>query len=361
MVPLVKVSMPPRDMLMPALEETLYSGVIAEGSKVYEFEAEFARHFKLPVALGMSSGTAALHASLVLAGVRPGDEVVSTPMTAEPTNLAILHAGATPQWADVNPDDGTIAPESIRERITRKTRAIMVVHYAGYPARMNEIMQISRETGIPVIEDCAHALGASYAGESVGRIGSYGVFSFQAIKHMTTVDGGALVVKDQGQIQAAKKFRWLGLLKGASRIEADITALGYKYNMHNVAAVIGLSQLAIIDRVISQHVANGEFYDAKIKRISGLYPAAFDPLGRPTYWIYTLLCDDSDDAERRLREIGVTASKLHKPNCDHSIFRAIKRDLPGLDRFYRRLLHVPCGWWVSAETRQQIVDALKRG
>ncbi|MFA4970998.1 MAG: DegT/DnrJ/EryC1/StrS family aminotransferase [bacterium] len=361
MIPLVKVAMPPKDLLMPALEETLYSGMIAEGEVVYRFEAAFADKFKLPNALSMSSGTAALHTSLVLAGVRPGDEVISTPMTAEPTNLAILHSGASPVWADVSPLDGTIDPQSVRDRITSRTRAIMVVHYAGYPARMDEIMAISEEKGVPVIEDCAHALGASYDGLSVGSIGDYGIFSFQAIKHMTTVDGGALVLKDAGKVPDAKKFRWFGMLKGVSRTEVDITAVGYKYNMTNVGATLGLSQLSSIESLISRHVENGRYYDAEVARIPGFSPARFDPKARPTYWLYTLLCDDAGGAARALESVGVMASKLHKPNNLHSIFRSSSRDLPGLASFYDRLLHIPCGWWVDDETRQRIVETLHKG
>jgi len=344
MVPLVKVRLPPKEVLMPALEDVLYSGVIAEGEAVYNFENTFARHFGLPRVLGMSSGTAALHAALILAGVGRGDEVISTPMTAEPTNLAILHAGATPSWADVDPRDGTIEPNSVAERITSRTKAIMVVHYAGYPARMAAIIEIARKAGIPVIEDCAHALGASYDSMPVGTVGDFGVFSFQAIKHMTTVDGGALTMKKESSISAAKRFRWFGMLKGVPRSEVDIHSIGYKYNMHNVAATIGLAQLDSIDLAVARHRANGQFYDREFAHMPGFRPAQFDPLARPSYWIYTLLCDDAQGAERRLSEIGVAASKLHKPNNTHSIFKPILRALPGLESFYSRLLHIPCGW-----------------
>jgi dTDP-4-amino-4,6-dideoxygalactose transaminase len=313
------------------------------------------------MALGMSSGTAALHAALVLAGVGPGDEVISTPMTAEPTNLAIVHAGAMPSWADVHPDDGTLDPDSIAARITPRTKAIMVVHYAGYPARMAGILKVARNAALPVIEDCAHALGASYESMPVGTLGDFGIFSFQAIKHMTTVDGGALTIKNESLVADAKRFRWFGMLKGVPRADVDIRSLGYKYNMHNVAATIGLAQLGSIDSAIARHRENGEFYDREFASIPGLVPAAFDPLAKPSYWIYTLLCDDAQGAERRLSEIGVAASKLHKPNNTHSIFKPILRDLPGLERFYGRLLHIPCGWWVDDETRGAIVEALRKG
>jgi dTDP-4-amino-4,6-dideoxygalactose transaminase len=361
MIPLVKVLMPDKAILMPALEAVLYSGMVAEGESVYRFEREFARHFGLTTVVCMSSGTASLHAALALAGVRPGDEVVSTPMTAEPTNMAILYAGAVPVWADVEADTGTLDPRSVQETITERTAAIMVVHYAGYPARMDELSRIAASRGIPLIEDCAHALGAEYGGKPVGLQGDFSIFSFQAIKHMTTVDGGALVLKDPSQLDEAKRFRWFGLAKGVARTNVDIKAIGYKYNMNNVTAAIGLAQLDAIDPIIARHKANGAYYDREFAGMGGFKPARFEAAASPSYWIYSLLCDDSEDACRSLAEIGVEASKLHRPNNLHSIFAGSSRELPGLDRFYRRLLHIPCGWWVDDETREKIVERLRRG
>lgn len=361
MIPLVKVSMPRREVLMPALEEVLYSGMVAEGESVYRFESEFSEHFHIPNLISQSSGTAALHSALWLAGVRPGMEVVSTPMTAEPTNMAILHAGAKVVWADVLPENGLLDPESVRLAISDRTKAIVVVHYAGYPADMDAIMKIAGEKGIPVIEDCAHALGASYDGAPIGTVGDFSIFSFQAIKHFTTVDGGALAFKDPSILEAAKKFRWFGMMKGVARTVVDIREVGYKYNMNNVNATIGLAQLEAIDTVLSRHIANGRYYDARFSSIPGFAPARHHFKASPSYWIYSLLCDDSASAERILNEKGVVASKLHKPNNKHSIFADSSRPLPGLDEFYSRLLHIPCGWWVSDEDREGIVAALARG
>ncbi|OHD14846.1 MAG: pyridoxal-5'-phosphate-dependent protein [Spirochaetes bacterium GWB1_48_6] len=361
MIPLVKVSMPPREILLPALEEVLYSGMVAEGEYVYRFEKAFGEYFGLPNLLSQSSGTAALHTALTLAGVGPGSEVVSTPMTAEPTNMAILYSGAKVVWADVNSENGTLDPDSVRDAITPKTKAIMIVHYAGYPTDMESIMKIAAEKSIPVIEDCAHSLGAMYDGKPIGTMGDYSIFSFQAIKHFTTVDGGAISIKDDKRIDEAKRFRWFGMLKGVSRTEVDIESIGYKYNMSNVTAAIGLTQLKVVDSVLSRHIANGRYYDEKFSSISGFAPARFDIKASPSYWVYTLLCDDAAGAERILKEHEVIASKLHKPNNRHSIFSGSARKLPGLDRFYSRLLHIPCGWWVTDDDRAMIVDALARG
>lgn len=361
MIPLVKVAMPPREALMPALEAVLYGGVIAEGEHVYRFEDEFARHFGLKHVAATSSGTGALHVALLLAGAMPGTEVITTSMTAEPTNTTILQTGATPVFADVDPSTGNLDPTDVAARITPRTRAICVVHYAGYPAKLDALRQLADQYDIALIEDCAHALGARWQNRPVGSFGDFAIHSFQAIKHMTTVDGGMLTLADGELLPQARKLRWFGMAKGVSRTEVDITMPGYKYNMTNVAAVIGLQQLVGIDALLNSYIANGRAYDRALAAVSGVAPATVPADSAPSYWLYTLLADDADGVIRRLAEIGVMASKLHRPNHFHSVFRPFAGDLPGLDTFYRRLVHVPSGWWVTAEDRERIIDAISKG
>lgn len=360
-LPIVKVRMPPADELMPVLQSVLYGGMLAEGEYVYEFERRFAEHFGLPEVLGFSSGTAALHVAMLSCGVQSGDEVITTSMTAEPTNTTIMQVGAVPVFADVDPDNGNLDPCSVEACIGPRTRAILVVHYAGYPARLKALRGIADRHGIALIEDCAHALGARDQNGPIGTTGDAAIFSFQAIKHMTTVDGGALVLRDRARMRDARKLRWFGLEKGVPRTEVDITRIGYKYNMTNVAGAIGLHQLAGIDAALDRHRENGRFFDTELAGVPGLQPAHVVDGAEPTYWIYTLLCDDSEAVERRLAEVGVAASKLHRPNHYHSVFAPYRRPLPGLDSFYRRLLHIPCGWWVDDDARARIVDALRKG
>lgn len=361
LVPLVKVAMPPRDRLLPALEEVLYGGMIGEGAHVYDFEARFAAHFGLKNTLAVSSGTAALHLALVLAGAALGAEVITTSMTAEPTNTTILNCGATPVFADVEPDTGNLSADAVEAAITSRTVAIIVVHYAGYCADLTALRALADRHGIELIEDCAHALGATHNGQPVGSFGDSALFSFQAIKHMTTVDGGMLVVKNPARVDLARRLRWFGLAKGVPRTEVDITTAGYKYNMHNVAAVIGKAQLDHIDPLIERHRQNARFFNRELARINGLSAGRVLPGADPSYWLYTLLADDSSDVEARLAEIGVMASKLHRLNHLHSIFRPFAGEMPGLDEFYRKLVHIPVGWWVSDDTRRAIVAALAKG
>ncbi|QWD04227.1 DegT/DnrJ/EryC1/StrS family aminotransferase [Polynucleobacter paneuropaeus] len=359
--PLVKVYMPPREELMPALEDILYSGMLAEGEVVYEFERKFSEKFKINHTLAFSSGTACLHTALLLSNVKVGDEVISTPMTAEPTNTSILYCGAKVVWADIDPISGNLDPASVESSITPKTKAIIVVHYGGYPARLKELRAIADKYGVPLIEDCAHALGATYDGNAVGSVGDFSIFSFQAIKHMTTIDGGVLVLKNSDQLDAAKKIRWFGMLKGVPRTEVDINSIGYKYNMNNVMASIGLVQLGSISNILDKHISNGKYYDQSISNIQGLNFAKVDQTSQSSYWLYTLLSEYSSDLEKALNSRGVQASKLHRPNNKHSIFFDSKKNLPGLDKFYKQLLHIPCGWWVSDSKREEIISILKQG
>lgn len=361
MLPIVKVRLPPVDVLMPSLEGVLYSGMLAEGEHVYEFERRFAEHFGLPHALGFSSGTAALHVALLSCGVVAGDEVVTTAMTAEPTNTTILQVGAVPVFADVERDTGNLDPASVESLIGPRTRAIVVVHYAGYVANLASLREIADRHGIALIEDCAHALGATWHGLGIGTIGDAAIFSFQAIKHMTTIDGGALVLRNPALIAEARKLRWFGMEKGVARTEVDISRAGFKYNMSNVAAMVGLRQLDTIDASIERHRSNGRYFDAELSTIAGLQVAQIAEGSDPSYWLYTLLADDSDEVERCLAQAGVMASKLHRPNHMHSVFAPYARDLPGVNEFYRRLVHIPCGWWVDDQDRDRIVSALRKG
>jgi perosamine synthetase len=353
-IPLIKVAMPERSILIPALENVLYSGMVGEGEHVYKFEKEFETKFNLKNVLAVNSGTAALHIALILSGVNSGDEVLTTSMTAEPTNTTILNCGAIPVFCDVDPNNGNICINSAREKLSPKTKAICVVHYAGYPVDIVAFRKLADEYHIPLIEDCAHALGAKVEGKSVGSFGDYAIFSFQAIKHITTIDGGVLVVKNVDNVDRAKRLRWFGMPKGVSRTELDIVEAGYKYNMNNVTATFGLAQMQGVDELIQKHRENGLFFDDAFKGLTRVFPASNYNGSEGSYWIYTLLCDESEKLEKRLIENGIIASKLHRPNHYHSVFQSQSSNLPNLEKFYKKLLHIPCGWWLSEKDRNSI-------
>lgn len=361
MLPLIKPFLPPRESLMPKLEEIIYSGYIAEGNAVLEFENQLKFLIGNPYCLAVNSGTAALHIALNLIGLRPSDEVISTALTAEPTNTTILLTGAKVVFADVEYETGLISPESIEKNINSNTKAIMVVHYAGMVCDMNRINVIAEKYNIPVIEDGAHALLSKYAGKYIGNNSKFTCFSFQAIKHLTTIDGGVLCLKNEEEYTRARKMRWFGLDKKIPRMENDITEAGYKYHMNNVNATIGLVQLKYIKENVLKYIENGNYYDQYLDNINGLTLIPYHKNTRPSYWLYTMKVERRKDFIKMMAENGIAASSLHLRNDRHSVFNAPKDKTPNLDLFYEEFVHIPCGWWLSRKDRENIVKIIKKG
>ncbi len=361
MIPLFKTFMAPEAELIPALTKTLYGGQLSLGPLVKEFENAFGTLIGSANNIALSSGTAALHTALHLCGVKEGDEVISTALTAEPTNMAILHSRGKVVWADVDVATGNLDPASIKAAITPKTKAIIVVHYGGIPARMSEIRKIAAEHRLLVIEDCAHALGATYDKAHVGVESDFGIFSFQAIKHLTTVDGGMLIAKNSDLLKRARSFRFFGIDREKSRLEVDVPEVGYKYEMNSVTASIGLVQLKHFHQVIEAHIQNAHYFEQHLTGIEGLSLCHWDEKAKPSYWFFNLLVERRDDLQRYLAKQGIASGSVHKRNDGHSLFATSKRPLPALDRFCKKVLHIPCGWWVTAEQREHIVQSLRKG
>lgn len=361
MIPLVKPFIPDCKVLMPELEKILYSGYIAEGQPVYDFEDKFKEYIGNPYSLALHSGTDALHLSFILAGIKPGDEVISTPMTAEPTNTSIAMVGGKVVWGDVNPNNGLLDPESVRSLITEKTKAIVLVHYAGMVCDMDAFNQISEEYNIPIIEDAAHALGSKYNGKMIGCNSLYTIFSLQAIKHMTTVDGGFLCVKNCIDLDRARRLRWFGLDKKRSRLENDITEVGYKYSMNNINATIGLVQMKYVKDIVGKYVENGKYYDKVLKNLDGITMVDYSPNTEASFWLYTMKVERRNDFMRMMELEGIMASPLHHRSDTHSIFKDSRRELPQMEQWYDSFVHIPCGWWINEENRSHIVDIIKKG
>jgi len=361
MIPLIKPYIPPKKQLMPKLEEILYSGYIAEGETVLQFEKKLSELLGNPYCLTLNSGTAALHIALMLIGVEKNDEVISTALTAEPTNTTIALTGAKVVFADVDIRTGLISPESIEKNITPKTKAIMVVHYAGMVCDMNKINQLSKKYNIPVIEDAAHAFLSKYNNEYIGNNSPYTCFSFQAIKHLTTVDGGLLLLKNEEEYKRARKLRWFGLDKTIARMKNDILEAGYKYHMNNVNATIGLVQLENLKENVFKYIENGRYYDENLSEIEGLKLIPYYPNTEPSYWLYTMKVERREDFIAMMESAGISASPLHLRNDRHSVFDAKDMQTPNLDAFYESFVHIPCGWWLTDEDREYIVSTIRRG
>jgi dTDP-4-amino-4,6-dideoxygalactose transaminase len=230
--------------------ETLRSGWLTMGPKTQRFEKAFAEYVGSRHSVAVSSCTAGLHLALVAAGIGPGDEVITTPLTFCSTANVIVHQGATPVLADVRPDTLNIDPQEIEKKITRRTRAILPVHFAGQPCQMDEICALAGERGLLVIEDAAHATGAQYRGHQIGTIGDMTVFSFYATKNLTTGEGGMICTEDDQLAEQITMLRLHGISKDAWKRYSDrgswyyeVLLPGYKYNMTDIQAALGLHQL----------------------------------------------------------------------------------------------------------------------
>lgn len=361
MIPLVKTHIPPKEKLLPELEKVLYSGYVAQGEKVELFERAFEKYIGNGHSLSLNSGTAALHIALILAGVGEGSEVISTALTAEPTNVAIKMLGAKIRYADIDPHTGNILPDSIERNMNERTRAIMIVDYAGVPCNVPAIQTISKNHGIPVIHDASHALGAKFGSLKTGSHFPYTVFSFQAIKHLTTIDGGILQIQNEPEYEKAKLIRWFGIDKKKTRIDNNIQLQGYKYHMNNVNATIGLVQLESIETIVDAHIRNGKAFDQTLKDIPGIELLNYYLGSEPSYWLYTLKVENREGFIRKLAENGIMASELHKRNDWHDFLNDFNSFLPNLDIFYEKMVHIPCGWWVGDEEREQIIKTIKSG
>jgi perosamine synthetase len=361
MLPLIKPYLPPKNILMPRLEKIIYSGYIAEGETVIEFEDKLSKLLDNPYCLTVNSGTAALHIALTLIGIGPEDEVISTALTAEPTNTTIALTGASVVFADLDLETGLLNPSSIESCITEKTKAIMVVHYAGMVCDMNRINELSKKYQIPVIEDSAHAFLSKFKGKYIGSNSAYTCFSFQAIKHLTTIDGGLLCLKNEDEYNRAKKLRWFGLDKKVPRSKANIKEAGYKYHMNNVNATVGLVQLEYLNDNVFKYIENGKYFDEELKNILGVHLLPYYKDTEPSYWLYTMKVDRRDDFIEMMRKNNISASPLHLRNDRHSVFNSNKGETPNLDIFYESYVHIPCGWWVSKVDRKNIVELIKKG
>jgi dTDP-4-amino-4,6-dideoxygalactose transaminase len=251
-----------------AVLEVLRSGWLTTGPVTERFEHAFRRFVGAPHAVGVSSCTAGLHLLLRAAGVGPGDEVVTSPMTFPATVNAILHAGARPVLADVLPRLLTLDPAAVRARVGPRTRALLVVHFAGWPAQMNGLLAVARAAGIMVIEDAAHAVGATYDGLSVGTLADGAAFSFYATKNLTTGEGGMVTTANEAWAERIRCERLHGLDVDASRRDGadyrhwEAVRLGFKYNLGDLAAALGLVQL---ERLPEMH-AHRRAVDARYRR-----------------------------------------------------------------------------------------------
>ncbi len=377
MIPLFKVHMPPREILMPALERTLFSGYVTEGPKVKEFEGTFGTLVSSTRIIAVNSGTSALTLALRLAGVGESDYVITTPMTCTATNLPILSLGAQLIFADVDPQTGLIDPNSVHEILHRprpqwmKIKAVVCVDWGGAPCNLTALDEIVSHHGVLLIEDAAHALGAEFDGRPVGSelYSDFSCFSLQAIKHVTTIDGGMISLgwRRQAEYERGKRLRWFGIDResrsgGDSRIDLGIEEWGWKFHMNDVTATIGIEQLPFLPGVVRRHRDNAQVYH---DLLSDYFVKPRDPeWARSAYWLYTILlptASERDGFRDYMLKNGVQVSRVHRRNDEYAVFREYggrgeRGRLPGVDRFSDRMICIPVHWGLSRDDVLRVVE-----
>lgn len=336
-----------------AVNDVLNSRYIGQGPLVEEFESEFQELLGTNTAVAVGSGTDALHLAYILAGVGPSDEVITPVFTCTATNFPILWQGAKIVFADIDPNTLCIDTEDVKRKITDKTKVIVGVDYAGVPCDWDEL----NSHGITTIDDASHAPGAVYKNTSIGACADFTTFSFQAIKHITTGDGGMLTIKDKSLVAKAKRLRWFGLdrenkLKNMKHWEGDITEVGYKYQMTDIAAAMGLKSL---ERLFYQIVYRNDLvkqYREGLKDVVTLLD------GEGSSWLMTILAEDREALMEHLEDIET--SPLHYRNDNYTVFKEFKNSCPNIDKLEDKILCLPLHMELTSLDVNEVIKAIRK-
>lgn len=340
---------------------------ISDGPKSEELEKKLAEYVGTKYAVVVSSGTAALHAACSVAGLKDGDEVITAPNTFVSTAEAIMYCGARPVFADIDKNTHNISPAEIRRKITSGTKAILPVDYAGQPCDMDEIMKIAKEHGLVVIEDGAEALGSEYKGKKTGTISDMTIFSFHAVKNITTCEGGAIVTNCREYYEKLKRFRAYGIDKNTKTEEnpwlSKQTESGYNYRLSEIQCAMGITQLAKLDRFIERRSEIARKYYEGLKDLEQIRLPHIESHNKTNWYMYVI---QVNGIERRyvwekLRDNGILAGVSFYPVYKNPYYQQNGYDhecCPESERFYETTLSLPCFPKLSDEEIDKVIQTL---
>ena len=372
--PMFKVHMPV-DEVITKIKSVLASGFLNEGIEVDKFSKKLSSYLNVKNLVLLNSCTSALTIAYRLAGVKPGKEVICTSMTCIASNTPVINLGGKIVWSDVKPETGAIDPNDIIKKINDKTCAISFVNWGGNPAELEKISEIGEKYNIKIIQDSAHAFGSKFKGKDLSYFADFTTYSFQAIKHLTTGDGGALICKNKNDYLSAKKLKWFGYdrdnikdKKGewkGQRWDADIDKdyVGYKFNMNNISAAIGLVQLNYIDKLIDKNKKNANVYEKAFEKSNIIQTIKLPEKSTSSYWVYTCLFkgdrNKRDILLEKLISEGIAAGLVHIPNHKYNAFEDSNTHLPGTEEFSDHQISLPCGWWLNEKNCKYIASRVK--
>ena len=349
MIPLYKPYMPE----VPELDAILHSGQLAAGKYTREFENELCAYIGADRVLATSTFNTAISVAITCCGFQHGDEIIASPMACLASTQPYAAAGLKIVWADIDPNTGTLDPDSVKQKITRRTKGIIHNHFCGYPGYIDEINAVGSENGITVIDDGIECFGTTYKEKKIGHCGTdVTVFSFNPVRVLTTVDGGAVIFKQEDTHNEGILVRDCGIDRNIFRDElgeinpdCDITVQGYSATLNNVNAYIGIRQWLDVEYRIKKQRENALKWKDFIE-YSGSYRPLICHHGEPNYWVYGIFARNKKECIYRFREKGVYASGVHINNNIYSIFGK-QETLSGVQKFYDSFVALPCGWWME--------------
>jgi perosamine synthetase len=359
-----------------AVVDVLRSDWLTTGPKVAEFEEGFATRVGAAHAVSFSSGTAALHGAAFAAGLKAGDEAITTPMTFAATVNCVLYQGATPVLADVSRDTLNLDPEQVAGKITSKTRAILPVDYAGHPTDLAAILEIARKHGLIVIEDACHALGAEYGGRRVGCIADMTVFSFHPVKHITTGEGGMVATNDPKLAETLRRFRNHGISsdsrqrQSAGQWHYEMVLLGFNYRLPDIVCALGIRQLSRLDANLKRRREIAAIYTAAFREIPGVVAPAVRAGVNPAWHLYPIRVDlekltaDRAQVFRALRAENIGVNVHYIPVHLHPYYRerfGFKGgEFPVAEDGYARLISLPMFHGMSDQDVDDVIRAMTK-
>jgi len=375
MISLFKVFMS-NDVIKP-VGNVLMSGQLTQGKQVEKFEEELKKYIGNPYILTLNSATAGLTLALRLLknkdalpnwpGFDDNEDLVLTPaLTCFATTAAILANGVNIRWLDVDLETANISLEDVKNKLNDKTKVIYLVHWGGNPVDLDELDRICEEHkekyGFKpvVVEDCAHSFGAEYNGKKIGSNKNICIFSLQAIKHLTTGDGGIITLPNEELYERCKLLRWYGIdrekrnYKGTDfRLENDILEYGYKFHMNDINATIGLYNLPHMNELLEKNRINAKYFDERLKDIPGIKLMKNNPKCNSAYWLYSIrvLNGKKQEFMEKMKEANIMTSQVHNRNDINYCVKDYEESLPNLDILEKELVCIPVGWWLTIENK----------
>ena len=330
-----------------SLQKVLKGRWIGQGPLVDKFENVFSKKFtkNLPcVAVG--SGTDALHLAYLLAGIKKDDEVICPVFTCTATNIPLLYIGAKIKFADIDPKTFNISIDHVKKLVSKKTKAIVFVNYGGLPCDLTELNKIAKKYKIKLIQDAAQSLGNFYKNKPITQYSDFTIFSFQAIKHISSGDGGLLCFKDKKILKKAYRMRWFGidrLKKQGGTWENDIKEIGYKYQMTDLGAAILLDALKEFSKIKQHRKKIFSIYEKNLKNNKKV--KVVTSVGKFTHsnWLFTILVDKKDLLQKKLRQSNIETNQVHFRNDRYSIFKKFVKNkkFPNMDSVEKKYLVLP--------------------